>query len=767
MLDTWSIIESEFNVAHNRHYEGLMAIGSGTLQQRAALEEGLRDDPQDAEYLRLIGNVSVEQFPNFKSRVGTYLPGVSGPHPTCRDEMINLPALHGLIIYTAGERLDMESAATSAYRRRLDLRTGHLVREFTWLTHTGAKLRMRFERFISAHRRHVMVLRCAITHLDGPPAELRLLGPIDAEVRTNGFDHFESIDITGEHEPITLMVRTNSGIDVAAAALLTCDRGLAWSVEIQPRWVACCGGCTVDPGQTLTVDKFAAMTSSHHVAAPPLDVARKLAWDAAAAGFDQLAAESDAVWRERWEKTDAEIEGDPESQLALRVSLYHLLRAVVEDDPRCSIDAKAAAGEAYCGRYFWDSEIFMLPMFLYTRPEVGKTLARFRVVSLDGARRNAVRLGYPGARYARESSPGGDENCAIWHAADHEVHITGDVAYGLWHAHLTNPTDQRFLRDATEVFIETARYWCERVAYNAEHDRCELLMVMGPDEYTPFNRNNAYTNRLAAFGLRLAAQAWRKLAQADAAGADELRERLALRDEELARFEEIAAKLHMPFDQEQNLVLQSDDFPHLEQFDFDRWWPDRARRLGACVSQERLFRSQVLKQADVVQLLALLPHEFDAEQMRRAYEVYEPLTSHDSSLSRMAYALVAAWTGQDDEALRLWRASAGLDLKLGEAAEGIHAACAGGNWQIAVLGFGGVRTRMQTDVLEIDPHLPKSWQALRFPFVWEHQPLRITVEHAGVTIEHRGSQPLEARVCGQAGTLKPGETKTFKPAHSS
>ncbi|MEW6252230.1 MAG: hypothetical protein AB1716_16450, partial [Planctomycetota bacterium] len=103
--DTWSISEAPFSVALNRHYEGLLALGSGPLQQRASLEEGLHDDPQDLEYLRVMGNVSVEQFPAFKSRVGTYLPGVSGPHPTCLDELINLPAIHGLLLYIAGERL--------------------------------------------------------------------------------------------------------------------------------------------------------------------------------------------------------------------------------------------------------------------------------------------------------------------------------------------------------------------------------------------------------------------------------------------------------------------------------------------------------------------------------------------------------------------------------------------------------------------------------------------------------------------------------------
>jgi kojibiose phosphorylase len=760
--DTWSIAETAFDVADNRHYEGLLAIGSGTLQQRASLEEGLRDDPQDVEYLRIMGNVTVEQFPDFKSRVGTYLPGVSGPHPTCQDELINLPALHGLIVYAGGQRLDMRTSRISDYCRRLELRTGHLVREFTWEVPSGARLRVRFERFISAQRRHVMALRCTINHVSGPPVEVRFLGPLDAEVRTNGFDHFVSIDITGQHEPITLAVRTNSGIDVAAAALVTSDRGLAWTVEEQPRWVACCGAFTLDPGASLTVDKLAALTSSWHIAGSPVDAARKLVWDAGAAGFERLAAESDAVWQQRWEQTDVVIEGDPASQLALRVSLYHLLRAVVADDPRCAIDAKAAAGEAYCGRYFWDTDIFMLPLFLYTRPQVGKMLARFRIASLDGARRNARRYGYAGARYAWESAPSGDENCPNWQYADHEIHVTADVAYGLLHAHVCNLDDLRFLGDVAGVLIECARYWGERVTYSRARGCYELLVVMGPDEYTPFSRNNAYTNRLVAFALHAAVFVWQKLERAHHAAAGRLRAELGLEDTELARWAEIGGKLCLPYDEQRRLVLQSEDFFSYEPLDWARFWPDRAQRLAACVSQERLYRSQVLKQADVLQLMALFPQEFDAEQMRIAYETYEPLTSHDSSLSKPVHALIAAWIGRDADAWRFWQDSVGLDLRPGEASAGIHAACAGASWQVAVLGFGGLRTRMQSEVLSLDPHLPAAWTALRFPLIWDGQPLHVTIEPGRVTIEHRGDRPLQARVFGQAGTLTPHAANAFE-----
>lgn len=760
-LDTWSLIESAFDVRNNRHYEGLFAIGSGPLQQRAALEEGLSDDPQDLDYLRVMGNVTVERFPDFKSRVGTYLPGVSGPHPTCRDEMINLPAIHGLILFAAAERLDMEHGDIRDYRRRLDLRTGHLSREFTWHTRAGAAVHIRFERFISARRRHVMALRCTARHVNGPPVELRFIGTLDAEVRTNGFDHFTEVAITGEHEPITLSVRTNSGIEVAAAALMTSTPAVPWNVDTHPRWVGLSGTCVLDPGRTAQISKFAAMTSSRHVAGSTLDAARKLAWDAAGVGYDELAQESNAVWQRRWDATDVVIEGDAESQLALRTSLYHMLRAVVEDDPRCAIDAKAAAGEAYCGRYFWDTEIFMLPLFLYTRPEVGKTLARYRVTSLDGARRNARRYGYPGARYAWESAPGGDENCPNWQYADHEVHVTADVAYGLWHAHLANPDDVPFLRDVTEVLTETARYWRERVTFDSRRGVYELLMVMGPDEYTPFSRNNAYTNRLVSFALTLTGFAWQKLARLDAQAAARLGAKLQLADGELARFDEVATKIRMPYDETRRLVLQSDDFFDYEPFDAERWWPDRSRPLGACVSQERRYRSQVLKQGDVIQLMTLLPHEFDLEQMRIAYETYEPLTSHDSSLSKSMHAIVANWIDKPNAAWRLWRESVGLDLQVGEAAEGIHAACAGANWQVAILGLAGLRTRMQSEVLHLNPRLPKTWTALRFPLVWNAQPLYVRIAQNAIMIEHRGQESIRAQIGGQESTLAAGQTQTF------
>ena len=754
--ETWMLIEDRFDVANNRHFEALLALGSGPLQQRASLEEGLADDPQNREYARTMRNVTAEQFPDFKGRLGTYLPGVTGPHPTCRDEMINLPATHGLQLSVADEQLDMERSRIERYRRWLDLRRGRLHREFEWLTKSGSVIGVEFERFISAARQHVMALRCRLRHLDGPQVEIHFRGTLDADVRTNGFDHFESVSLGEEHSPITVAVRTNGGDVVAAAALLRCEPAVELTCKNGPRLAVMAGKLELETGAQAAICKYAAFTSSRHITQSPMKAVREFVAHAEAIGFDALAAESDAVWHKRWEQTDVEIEGNPRDQLALRSSLYHLLRSVSENDPQVAIDPKAGVGEAYCGRYFWDTDIFMLPLFLYTRPAVGRTLAEHRIITLDAARRNARRLGYSGAAYAWEAAPDGSENCPNWQYAEHEIHVTADVGYALWHAFLVDPTDCEFLAGVTEVLTETARYWSERVTYSEQLDQYEMLMVMGPDEYTPFSRNNAFTNRMVAYVLELTRTAWQQLFELKTSAAEHLQLRLEVTEAELDRYRDISEKMRIPYDPQRRLVLQSDDFFDYEPIDLERVWWDRTRPLAATVSQEKLYRSRVLKQADVIQLLALFPHEFDREQMRVAYETYEPLTTHDSSLSKSIHSLVAAWIGKPAEALRFWDESVGLDLTPPKAAEGIHAACCGSNWQVAVFGFGGVRTRMQSDLLQIEPHLPQRWKSLRFPLVWRGQQLRILIDHERIEVEHHGNTRLEAKLGDKEVTLEPG-----------
>lgn len=730
--DGWTLRAAGFDIERQRGLEALFAIGGGALHQRAVFEEGLGPAPGASR-----GDAPAAGAP------GTFMPSVCGPHASLGVQCINLPAIHGLLLFAGGERLDLVRSAVHDVVQSLDLRRARLCRSLVWRAARGAVLRVAWDRFISLARPNVLAQRCRIEHVDGPPIEIRAIGAIDARVRTNGHDHFRAVEITGEHEPITLSVQTDGGRQVAAAALLTTDRPLAWSVDPQPRWVGLSTATTLERGAALVLHKYSALTAAASDAPPAVDAARMLAWSAASAGFDALARESDASWARRWLACDIEIEGHPRGTLALRLAMHHLLR-VSGADREALLDPRAATSEATGGRTTWEVDLLAGPALLYTQPEAGVAIARRRVAMLDGARRNARRGDYPGARFAWEADAGGDERSTDGAARDHAVHVTGGVVFGLAHAVACAPHDAALCAAAAEAAIEASRYWLERLTYIPRRDAYELLMVMGPDVFKPLSRHNAFTARMASFTLQAAVELTRRLGASAPAQREALLARVDAGDAEFERFSFVAARIALPWD-EHGLLLQSADFFDYEPSPLARLWPDRSRPLHDFVRLERLHRTQVLREPDALLLMLLMPEEFSAAQMAAAYDAYEPRTAHESALSFAVHAAIAARIGRLDEARAKWDAAVEALLDPGRAADGVRLADCGALWQAAVFGFAGLsRAGAQgfADVAAGDepvlkPCVPAEWGVMRIPLVWRGASLTVQASAEGVEIRKR------------------------------
>ncbi|MBN1286299.1 MAG: glycoside hydrolase family 65 protein [Anaerolineae bacterium] len=743
MDDAWALTEPAFDVAHAKAYEGLFTLGSGYLHVRGSLEEHLHDAPQNADYMRRPTNTTAEKFPEPKVKWGAFVPGVYGNHPLLNQEMVNLPYFLELTPYVDGEKLDMEASAVEAYRRTLHLDTAALTRSLRWQTRHGAAVAVRFERFISAARPHLCLQR--ITLESDRDITVELHAGIDTDVRTSGYDHLRDVMLTplGENgvacnlvtdygDAAHIVTRIYAG--AAERAYVDAGRAARWIIQ-----------APLTAGEPVEIEKRTAVATSQDAeAVNPI----ALLVESEALSYEALYAEHAAVWRARWEQTDVVIEGDAAAQLKLRAALYHLMRAH-PGDSRCAIGPKGYAGDAYRGCYFWDTEIYMLPFFLYTDPARARMLTDFRIHTLPGAQANAARYGYEGAKYPWESDRAGNECCAQWQYADHEVHVTADVVYGMAH-YARAAGDAGYLRGpAAPVILEAARYWMQRLNRRAGDQHFSLLGVMGPDEYAPLTNNNSYTNRMVVFALETASE-------------------VAAAAHEHEMFKQLAGALPI-VGTEDGLVLQCEDFEAFAEPEFDAFWPDRDKPFAAQVSQERLYRTKALKQADVILLMMLFPHEFSAEEIRLAWDYYLPLTTHDSSLSAGVHAVVAARLGLMDEAVQFWQRSLDLDTDVthGGASEGIHVAAAGLNWQIVVFGFGGVHTAMQADVLTLTPRLPANWTRLAFPFVWKGAPLYVDIRPGAVHIANRGSRPLDVRVGDRAATIPAGDAVTLESRHGS
>jgi kojibiose phosphorylase len=728
--DLWCIEDPGFNEDSSKYYEGLLTQGNGYMHVRGSFEEGVRSVKQDEEYDRKPANVTLEKHKKQSSKWGTYIPGVVGKHPYLFTEIVNLPFFMAASFAVKDEDLDMEESDISEYERYLDMRDGTLVRRFVWNTKEGLKLKMEYFRFLSFADKHLAFSEIKITALSGE-GDLSFRSGIDAGVRTNGFNHFENVLFTEDSDSISVSLKTNGGNSVLMSTKLFLSDAVETAVMQDLSRINYIGRKHLKTGECFVIHKVVAANADCDVEGGNME-ARNVS-GLYAVKKENLADYYEAhkkVWKNKWDDAEIKIVGDEKTEKALKFSTYHLLRADNDENPNVAICAKGYAGEAYCGRYFWDTEINMLPFFIHTNPQGAKNLLMFRYNTLAGAKRNARAYGYKGARFPWESSVSGEEECACWQYADHEIHVTADIVYAIMH-YVKATGDRDFIKNyGIDIMVETARYWVDRVDKDMK-GRYVLLSVMGPDEYLPMTNNNAYTNHMVKFALDTTVSCIEELKEKGEF--DEIKSRLNITDEDMEAFKDVAANIKISFNKDTEIILQCDGFYDFADLDFSRIWKDRSRCFGEFISQEKNYRSKALKQADVLEMMMLFPDEFTRQQFISNYDYYEPITTHDSSLSAAVHGIIAARIGRDDVAMDFLKRVIDIDLSADKkgAEEGIHIANCGGLWQMVVYGFAGMKSGMWSDEVTFAPNLPEKWQQVIIPINWHGEKKRYVIDKNG------------------------------------
>jgi len=753
----WCVIEDTFDVSRIRHNESVMALGTGFLTTRSGFEEGLSDDEQNLTYERKAMNVSLETVPAGKSRWGTFIPLVQGRHPHWNVGVINLPYMLGFEVYADGEKLDMESGNITGYKRWLDLKTATLYRTFVWETASGKKLNLLFKRFMNPDDRFVCIQELLINSLTGN-SEITVRSYIDNDVRTNGYDKLISRAVGFACDQVIYSdVTGNLGDRIITASRMIGDREGPRATIREDRRVISSLSFPLSENDEARVLKVSAQAASvYYDSESLLDEGVKMVDTAVGKGFDALHDAHIAHWAKNWERSDMIIKGNDSegynSQLAIRQAIYHLLRTR-SADPRALNCAKGSTSEMYLGSVCWDMEIFFQPFYIYTRAELARMTGLYRYNMLDGARRSAKTMNYPGARYPWQTDRYGDEVCSLFEYADHEIHITADIVVGLWHYYL-NTLDKEYLYSyGLEIILETSRYWSARATKVEGRPGWHIYGVMGPDEYKPFTNNNAYTNYVARENLRLAGTVV-NMCKSDAPDVfEKLCCKIGFEEKELALFNEIADGLHIPKDANRSIVWQCDDFDTAFcEIDIQGLWKDRDKLFGSHTTQELRYRSKCLKQSDVIALMGLYVEAFTREEMIASFEYYNPFTIHDSSNSICHNAIVAACMGRPDLAYDNWKKS--IDIDFGarpRASEGVHFANVGGMWQEVAHGFCGMVNALGADTLTFKPCMPDEIDEISFQIIWKGQRVVITVTHRSVTVKNMSDKDLNFIVHGNTG----------------
>jgi alpha,alpha-trehalose phosphorylase len=211
--------------------------------------------------------------------------------------------------------------------------------------------------------------------------------------------------------------------------------------------------------------------------------------------------------------------------------------------------------------------------------------------------------------------------------------------------------------------------------------------------------------------------------------------------EEAASCRDAAAAMYIPFDERLGVHPQHEGFTDYARWDF-RNTPEDHYPLLLHYPYFQLYRKQVVKQADLVLAMYMLPDAFTAEQKARNFAYYEPITVRDSSLSACTQGVVAAEVGQLDLAHDYLAEAALMDLRDVEhnTSDGVHMASLAGAWMALVGGFGGMRAGAGS--LAFSPRLPGGISELRFRLRYRGRRLRVTITSGRAKYELLDGDPL-------------------------
>ena len=696
-MNTWNIIIEGFNKADITKHESIFSLGNGAMGMRANFEEDYTGDTLQGSY---IGGV---YYPD-KTRVGWWKNG----YPEYFAKVLNAPSWIGLHIKINGELLDLNTCLeVKNFRRQLNMKEGWYERSFTAMLPNQQEIQVKVLRFLSLRNDELGALCYEITPLT-TDATIEIESYLDSGIKNSDANWDErfwnTLEISSEDNFATILAETKKTrfkVHTFMQNQLFIDNK---TLNISPKenkkenYIGLQYEVKVKQNQTFRIEKYGGYSISNDYSTLTKSIAL----------FDSLLEKQKEDWAAIWETSDIVIEGDEKAQQGIRFNIFQLNQTYSGKYAHLNIGPKGFTGEKYGGSTYWDTEAYCLPFYMATKgAEVARNLLMYRYNQLDKAIENAKKLGFTGgAALYPMVTMNGEECHNEWEITFEEIHRNGAIAFAIYN-YTRYTGDESYLKDyGIEVLIGIARFWAQRVSFSEEKQKYVILGVTGPNEYENNVNNNFYTNYLASWCLRYAAEQVITL------------QKEGITKEETQQWLHIAQNIYLPYSEKYGVYLQQDGFLDKDLKPVSAI-PAGERPLNQHWSWDRILRSPYIKQADTLQGFYFFEDHFTKEELQKHYEFYEPFTVHESSLSPCVHSVLASALGKTDEAYTLYLRTARLDLDdyNKEVHEGLHITSMAGTWLSIVEGFAGMRVK--NGKLHFTPRLPKHWKSLSFKVIFQ------------------------------------------------
>lgn len=714
--EPWRVIERGFDPARSLCSESVFSLANEMMGVRGYPEEGT----------------------SARSLVGSYFAGVyewgEDPGPggykgvVKRTHFMVCAADFFRIRLSEGERALLLDETVRDFERVLDMRTGLLSRAYSRPLEQGGTLHVRIERLLGMEDEQTAGQR--VTLCADRDAHVTLEMGVDGSVkhRATGQCQWtaEETAVEGKRASIRLHTETTNQhvtyafeVDApAACAPVEWDKGVALRMELD-----------LPAGRSVAVER----RIRNAVDDPGSLVGFSLEH---VPGFDALLTQNERHYNAFWARSDVEIEGDALNQQGIRYCVFQLHQTYRGLNPHHNVGAKGLTGEAYNGHAFWDSETYCLPYYLLNDREAAKSLLLFRYHTLPQAMERAGELDCRGACYP-VATLNGREACTLWQHASLQMQPSTAVAYAIMeYAQVTG--DMAFLhREGIAMLVQICRYIVSRGGWNADRTGFGFYGVMGPDEFHMMVHHNFYTNFMCMKTLEATLSVLEGMDNAEKYASAEERKQWAV----------IASHMIL-LRGDDGLIEQHEGYfglPHVNIHDipvtdfplYDHW------------SYDRIYRTDMIKQPDVLMAMFLYPDDFTAEEKRINYDFYEPRCIHESSLSPSIHAILAQELGRDDAAFDFFGFATRMDLDNynRNTCDGLHLTSIAAAWVTIVYGFGGLR--ISQGRISLSPRLPKAWKRYVFRFCVEESVVCAEVTEAGCALSLLSGKPVNLTMNGQ------------------
>lgn len=673
----------------------------------------------------------------FTETRGTYCSGVfNTPINSEVSELVNLPDVINIQLIINGELFTLNRYNVKHYSRTLDMDTGELMRKIIFTLDSGQEIEYVTKRIVNQVEKENIAISIEIRCLKGI-ADFVIETGIDATQTNHGMQHLieEEVKVINVDAISGSYKTMNSNIAIRIVNKFS----KPGSCYAKNRKIYGVFPFKLKEGERWKLEKQSYIISSLYSNDLNESVIETLKDKKS---YQDVLQQSKSEWQKFWDLSRVKIVGKSSfDQLSIDYALFQIKNMTPLNNGLTSIGAKGLTGEGYKGHVFWDTEIFLLPFYIYTQPEIARSLLLYRYNHLRQAIEKAKQKGYQGALYPWESALSGKEETPLYAAlnihtgkrekvssGDAEQHISADIAYSI--IEYLNATDDLNFFDnyGRDILQKTAEFWISRADY--KDNELGIFNVIGPDEYTEYVDNNAYTNYLAYYNVKSAMDKIQSL-------------------KNIPMYTQFLEKLYLPQPNEKLIIPQDDTFLSKPIINLEKYRSDAgSQSILLDYSRDEVINMQILKQADVVMLLYLLPNLFSEDISRKNLLYYENKTIHDSSLSKSIHAIVAARLGMIDWAKDLYNDACKIDLgdNPHSSDDGLHAASLGSIWLMIILGFAGISF---DNKLTIHPKLPSDWESLSFPFTWKGRQLFIKLSKSEVRIINNSAEEIDISICGK------------------